>query len=330
MRFRDAAEVPYGALNSQSARSAASPSRDNIGRRGGDETLVVVDDGEVYGVRSHRNIAAQSIKTTAQLGRLNIKLISNHMAKTDHPSSGEDERRRREARNCFSEELDAWIFDTVDEENKYLAEHPKAGDLGSKTGEIMAHHHHLNLYASRKMKQETDKAKLMKAHRRFGHYDFKKSAAVIGMSAPQAGEVPFCRVCAAAKLHRADKSAIKQEPAVSTRAGEYLHIDGSGIIRFKTVNGNKYFVPVVDDHSGRLFVLLLAKKNHFLEGIRKLISSIEATTGMPVVRMKLDGDGAFRGLDLQRFCDEREKVITLQGPPPYTSHKNGKAEVLEE
>jgi len=280
-----------------------------------------VDDGEVYGVRLQRSAASQGNMTAGVLRSHDDEQLKLHRINgTDH-LKGE---ARAIHQNTTREKFDVWMFNTCEHEKEYLAEHPKAGDLGSKTGDIIAHH--MNLSSNRRTKAETDKARLMKAHRKFGHYDFRKSASIIGMGAPSAEDLPFCRVCAAAKMHRADKSAIKLEPAISTRAGEYLHIDGSGIIRFKTINGNKYFVPVVDDYSGRLFVLLLAKKNHFLEGIRRLISSIETTTGRPVVRMKLDGDGAFRGLDLQKFCDERENVITLQGPPPYTSHKNGKAE----
>ena len=316
VRFREGTGGPEDLSKSKSSRRAKA-SRDK-----GDELLEVVDDGEVFKVRLQRIDTSIKREATGGLGRQGE--WAKQKEETDHPSSKKQDPQMKLEKHNYNEELDTWLFDIIENDKQFMDKHPKAGDHGSKSGELSSYL--MNISSNRRTKAETDKARLLKAHRRFGHYNFRKSAAIIGMSAPVAEDQPFCRVCAAAKLHREDKSTVKLESKVSTRVGEYLHIDGSGIIRFKTINGNKYFVPVVDDYSGRTFVLLLAKKNHFLEGIRKLISSIEASTGKPVVRMKLDGDGAFRGLELQRFCDERDNVITLQGPPPYTSHKNGKAE----
>ena len=176
-----------------------------------------------------------------------------------------------------------------------------------------------------KNEAEWSKQQIILAHNTFGHCGWEKAAEMAEVRIPAKWQ-PFCRICAATKLHRADKKKKRQELDPGKYAGDYLHIDLHGKVRDVTQNGMKYFAVIVDDFSGRLFALLLKRKKHLLERLDELIGRIQAETGHIVGRIKTDGDGIFC-----KQNEELQKVIKKHGfihllSTPYSSHFNGKAE----
>ena len=176
-------------------------------------------------------------------------------------------------------------------------------------------------------KNEADwtKEQIILAHNTFGHCGWEKAAEMAKVKIPTKWH-PFCRICAATKLHRADKKKKRQESNPGKYAGDYLHVDLHGKVRDVTQNGMKYFAVIVDDFSGRVFALLLKRKKHLLERLDELIGRIQAETGHLVGRIKTDGDGIF-----SKQSEELKTVMSKHGvihstSTPYSSHLNGKAE----
>ena len=179
--------------------------------------------------------------------------------------------------------------------------------------------------SSVKLSVEGAKEEIILAHNTYGHCGWGKASKIADIKIPLNWQ-PFCRICAATRLHRAEKKKKKQELHPGKYAGDYLHIDLHGKVRDVTQNGMKYFAIVVDDFSGRIFIFLLKRKKYFVERLDELIGRIQAETGNLVGRIKTDGDGIFR-----KDSEEMQKLISKHGinllsSTPYTSHFNGKAE----
>ena len=112
-----------------------------------------------------------------------------------------------------------------------------------------------------KNESEWAKGQIVLTHNTYGHCGWEKAAEMAGVKIPVKW-TPFCRICAATKLHRANKKKKRQESDPGKHAGDYLHVDLHGKVRDVTHNGMKYFAIIVDDFSGRIFALLLKRKKH--------------------------------------------------------------------
>ena len=176
-----------------------------------------------------------------------------------------------------------------------------------------------------KNESEWAKEQIVLAHNTYGHCGWEKAARLADVKIPSMWQ-PFCRICAATRLHRADKKKKRQESDPGKHAGDYLHVDIHGKVRDVTHNGMKYFAIIIDDFSGRVFVVLLKRKKHLLERLDELLNHIQAETGNLVGRIKTDGDGIFckQSEELQKL-KKKHGFIHLSSTP-YTSHFNGKAE----
>ena len=167
------------------------------------------------------------------------------------------------------------------------------------------------------------KCSIVQAHNTLAHCSWKKAAGFAGVVLPT-GWQPFCRTCAAARMHRAPKAKFTQEPNPGTRPGQYLHVDLHGKVRDPTPNGCIYFAVVIDDFSGRVFTFLLRKKSEFTSRFAELLLQIQGDTGDVTSRVKSDGDGIFRSEVFKALL--RKNGIEHCRSPPYSSHCNGKAE----
>ena len=199
-----------------------------------------------------------------------------------------------------------------------------ADTLTKSKKDFISIENHCNAILSAK-EAEWSKEQIILFHNTYGHCGWEKAAEMAGVKIPVKW-TPFCRICAATKLHRANKKKKRQESDPGKHAGDYLHVDLHGKVRDVTQNGMKYFAVIVDDFSRRIFALLLKRKKHLLERLDELIGRIQAETGQLVSRIKTDGDGIFckQSEELQKLM--KKHGITHSTSTPYSSHFNGKAE----
>lgn len=93
-----------------------------------------------------------------------------------------------------------------------------------------------------------------------------------------------------------------QSPATSSfhRAPQLLdlvHSDILGPIHLPTVNGKKYILSFIDDHTRFNTVYLLSNKSEACETFKRYQTRIEKQTGRKIVKLKSDRGGKYTSQD---------------------------------
>ena len=94
--------------------------------------------------------------------------------------------------------------------------------------------------------------KLMAAHVRFGHRNFRSIATALNMRMP--AKIPFCRACVEAKATRHPKSRVPHPPrSIPPRAGYRIHFDPFGPFADRLGDGSYYGILFADAYSSLLW-----------------------------------------------------------------------------
>lgn len=91
-------------------------------------------------------------------------------------------------------------------------------------------------------------------HYRLGHIPFSYLQKFTTMD-----NSTHCTICPLAKQH---KPSFPIHLPTSTACFQLLHIDIWGLSGIPTVDGNRYFLTIVDDYSKYTWIFLLANKNN--------------------------------------------------------------------
>ncbi|KAJ8736960.1 hypothetical protein PYW07_000231 [Mythimna separata] len=156
-------------------------------------------------------------------------------------------------------------------------------------------------------------------HRRLGHLN-RKGLGI--MNLPISEKV--CSPCIEGKATRAPfKPTLKPR---SRRVAELLHSDIAGPTKNCGLNGEKYFMTVIDDYSHFCVVYPLVHKSEATEKLINYIIKLENETGNKVKRIRCDNGGEYTANRLKNFCND--KGINIEYTLPYTPQQNGVAERL--
>ena len=169
-----------------------------------------------------------------------------------------------------------------------------------------------------------DLSELQLWHNRLGHRYMRDVARLLGVSAPV--KPIFCRSCVEGKSHRHPMRPDNREPRSSPRPGYMLHSDMAGPFRVPTRNGERWLNLLVDDHSDRLFLLLLTHKSEFFPMFKEFVAQLEAKFGRShvIAQLLTDGAGSYTSNALDAFCTS--KGIYQVFSAPYTPNMNPVAE----
>ena len=168
--------------------------------------------------------------------------------------------------------------------------------------------------------------RLMDAHVRFGHRNFKSLAKALNLRMP--AKIPFCRACVEAKSTRHPKSVLPRplrEPA--PRPGYRLHFDPFGPFPERLADGSFYGLLFADAYSTVLWFDTLPTLKDWFTCLKSLILKIEADKGSERVVAQLASDSApmFKNsFEYRRFADS--KGIALLFSAPYTQKFNAPVE----
>lgn len=172
-----------------------------------------------------------------------------------------------------------------------------------------------------KIEESTDSAYVTKQslgelwHQRMGHLNHG-GMRILGL--PLSHEK--CEICMKAKGTR--NSFIPATQPRSRRIGELIHCDIGGPITPETLNGERYYVTIIDDYSHFVEVYPLKQKSDAKEHIIKYINRMK-NKRKNVLRLRTDNGGEFLG-GLKRFCEE--EGIKQEFTCSYTPQQNGVAE----
>jgi transposase InsO family protein len=105
---------------------------------------------------------------------------------------------------------------------------------------------------------------------------------------------------------------------------EVVHSDLVGPITPSTNSGARYFITLVDQHTGFISVTLLQRKSDATKAILEFKTFYEKQTGFAMKKLITDGGGEFCNKNLSSILQSRG--IQHNVAPPYTPQHNGVAE----
>ncbi|KAI7952262.1 hypothetical protein MJO29_007893 [Puccinia striiformis f. sp. tritici] len=105
---------------------------------------------------------------------------------------------------------------------------------------------------------------------------------------------------------------------------EVVHGDLVGPISPSSNGGAKYFLTLVDQHTGYINVTILKEKSDTPEAISQFKTFYEKQTGKSIKKLITDGGGEFCNKTLSNILEESGVQHNIS--PPYTPQQNGIAE----
>jgi hypothetical protein len=168
-------------------------------------------------------------------------------------------------------------------------------------------------------------------HERMGHLGSQNlkrlPQAVIGMPQLNMDIDGICTGCMEGRQEREPFKARNKDSARKMKPGEMLHSDIWGPAREPALGtGARYFITLMDEHSGYVFVDVIERKGDAGECITSAINYIENQTGNKVKVLRSDNGREYLTGRLRSYFDD--KGISHQKTIPGKSQQNGRAERL--
>ena len=158
------------------------------------------------------------------------------------------------------------------------------------------------------------------AHDKFGHkgeHLLRKTCKTLGIKLT--GELKTCEGCCLAKAKQ--KSVSKTTNEVADKPGKRLFVDGSGPYSVG-LNGVRYMVVVVDDHTRKGFVGFCKQKSQYGKYLHGLIDKLKGME-LKIEFLRCDNAGENQK-GFEKLCEENG--ITIENTAPDTPQQNGVAE----
>ena len=163
-------------------------------------------------------------------------------------------------------------------------------------------------------------------HRRFGHiaYSGLKMLArldlVEGLEVNPRSPQPDCIACTEAKESEKPYGLASDK---ATKVGQLTYTDLWGRYEIKSINGNHYFLLLINDASRHVTIKFLKTKTQATQEVKNYITYLKAQGASPCA-IKMDQGTEFLNENLQSWC--HEQGMELQLTAPYSSPQNGVAE----
>lgn len=76
-------------------------------------------------------------------------------------------------------------------------------------------------------------------------------------------------------------------------------------LQVDSIDGNRYFVTFIDDHSRKLWTYLIKRKYEVFEVFKKFKSMIERQSDHKLKVLKMNSGGEYVSNDFGSFCDKK-------------------------
>ncbi|GFU83345.1 retrovirus-related Pol polyprotein from transposon TNT 1-94 [Trichonephila clavipes] len=131
--------------------------------------------------------------------------------------------------------------------------------------------------------------------------------------------------CIPCKLAKSKRVSFKKTGAVrSKRPLELLHMDLCGPMPTESQGGNKYFLSIIDDYSGKVTVFPIRNKSDVFHTFIRFQKRAERFLSKKVIAVRTDGGLEFCNKDMDNFLTELG--IKHEVTNSYTPEMNGVAE----
>ena len=163
-------------------------------------------------------------------------------------------------------------------------------------------------------------------HKHYGHIGYSGLQKLLDNNMVEGLEInintpkPDCVACTEAKQN------VELFPKINnrkTQTGDLTHIDLWGKYSIKSINGNHYYVVMVDDAQRYISVEFLKEKNQAAQAVMNYLTYLKVQGKMPKA-IQIDRGREFVNEKLERWC--KEQRIKLRLTAPYSPPQNGVAE----
>ncbi|GJU54545.1 integrase, catalytic region, zinc finger, CCHC-type containing protein [Tanacetum coccineum] len=145
-------------------------------------------------------------------------------------------------------------------------------------------------------------------HRRLSHLNFgtindlTKHDLVDGLLKLKYGKDHLCFACEQGKSKKSSHQ-LKLVPSTHSKL-ELLHMDLCRPIRVETINGKKYILVIVDDHSRFTWVYFIRSKDETPEIIKKFIAQVQLNYNAIVHKIRTDNDTELKNATLKAHYEK--------------------------
>jgi len=163
-------------------------------------------------------------------------------------------------------------------------------------------------------------------HKRYGHIGYSGLQKILDNNMVEGLEIdmntpkPDCVACTEAKQN---VEPFPKENNRKTQTGDLTHIDLWGKYSIKSINGNHYYVVMIDDAQRYISVEFLKEKNQASQAVINYLTYLKARGRTPKA-IQIDRGREFVNEKLERWC--KEQGIELRLTAPYSPPQNGVAE----
>lgn len=175
--------------------------------------------------------------------------------------------------------------------------------------------------------QATATDELMTWHRRLGHINYAdlrkmKNGIVDGISfAESSSGIADCEVCMEGKQTRA---SFNHTGSRAKNLLDLVHSDVCGPMENSSIDGARYFLTFIDDHSRKVFVYFLKAKSDVFETFKNFKQMAENQTERKIKVIRSDGGKEYCNHEFENFC--KRSGIVHQKTNAYTPEQNGVSE----
>ena len=134
----------------------------------------------------------------------------------------------------------------------------------------------------------------------------------------------MCEPCQHGKQTRIE---FKTKEHFTTRTLELVHTDLCGPTRSKGLNGEEYFMVLIDDFTRMTWVFLLKKKSKAFGYFKIFKELVENETKHKTKFLRLDNGGEFTSKEFNHYCEEHG--IKRQFSVARTPHVGASSHLLE-
>nr|GEU91680.1 hypothetical protein [Tanacetum cinerariifolium] len=166
--------------------------------------------------------------------------------------------------------------------------------------------------------------KMHEAHDGLSHLNFdyinllSRKDVVIGLPKLKYVKDQLCSSCEVSKAKRISFKS-KAVPSLKERLN-LLHMDLCGPMRVASINGKKYILVIVDDHSRYTWTLFLHSKDETPEVFKEFLTMIQRNLQAPVITVRTDRGTEFLNKTLYAFF--KEEGIEHQTSTARTPEQN--------